>query len=103
MPLTHDIGVRIPYPLLENDCFGGRFLFLCPARRPLVACFCPPCARRLPAPHPSPVRVGLSLRRGTPQDPSPVLPVARSGDCMEPVNRFVMKKRVSVIAFPAVR
>ena len=25
MPLTHDIGVRIPYPLLETDNFGCLF------------------------------------------------------------------------------
>ena len=27
MPLTHDIGVRIPYPLLKTDNFGC--LFFC--------------------------------------------------------------------------
>ena len=25
MPLTHDIGVRIPYPLLKTDNFGCLF------------------------------------------------------------------------------
>ena len=30
MPLTHDIGVRIPYPLLKTDNFGCLFfLFKC--------------------------------------------------------------------------
>ena len=30
MPLTHDIGVRIPYPLLKTDNFGCLFfLFIC--------------------------------------------------------------------------
>lgn len=54
MPLTHDIGVRIPYPLLENDCFGGLFLFcaLHVARLSrvfvrLVPVACPPRIRRL--------------------------------------------------------
>ena len=28
MPLTHDIGVRIPYPLLETDNFGCLFFCL---------------------------------------------------------------------------
>ena len=33
MPLTHDIGVRIPYPLLKTDNFGCLFflfLYTCP-------------------------------------------------------------------------
>ena len=28
MPLTHDIGVRIPYPLLKTDNFGCLFFFV---------------------------------------------------------------------------
>ena len=44
MPLTHDIGVRIPYPLLKTDNFGCLFFFvylsvICRADDYIVCCF----------------------------------------------------------------